>query len=96
MKIKLKEITIKEVSNKYVNDNEEGVVGYGGKLNIRPKYQREFVYKDHQRDAVIETVRKNFPLNVMYWVESEDGTYEVMDGQQRTISICEYIAGKFS
>ena len=96
MKIKLKEITIKEVSNKYLNDNEEGVVGYGGKLNIRPKYQREFVYKDHQRDAVIETVRKNFPLNVMYWVENEDGTYEVMDGQQRTISICEYIAGKFS
>jgi len=96
MKIKLKEITIKEVSNKYINDDEEGVVGYGGKLNIRPKYQREFVYKDHQRDAVIETVRKNFPLNVMYWVENEDGTYEVMDGQQRTISICEYIAGKFS
>src|SRR3990167_4595081 len=96
MKIKLKEITIKEVANKYTNDNEEGVVGYGGKLNIRPKYQREFVYKDHQRDAVIETVRKNFPLNVMYWVENEDGTYEVMDGQQRTISICEYVAGKFS
>ncbi|MDO8658507.1 MAG: DUF262 domain-containing protein [Candidatus Levybacteria bacterium] len=96
MKIKLKEITIKEVSNKYLNDNEEGVVGYGGKLNIRPKYQREFVYKDHQRDAVIETVRKNFPLNVMYWVENGDGTYEVMDGQQRTISVCEYIAGKFS
>ena len=96
MKIQLKEITIKEVFNKYKNDNEEGVVGYGGKLNIRPKYQREFVYKDHQRDAVIETIRKNFPLNVMYWVKNEDGTYEVMDGQQRTISFCEYIDGKFS
>ena len=72
------------------------MVGYGGKLNIRPKYQREFVYKDHQRDAVIETIRKNFPLNVMYWVKNEDGTYEVMDGQQRTISFCEYIDGKFS
>jgi hypothetical protein len=96
MKIELKEITIKEVSNKYLNDEEEGVVGYNGKLNIRPKYQREFVYKDKQKFAVIETVRKDFPLNVMYWVENEDGTYEVMDGQQRTISICEYIAGKFS
>ena len=96
MKIELKEITIREVSNGYVNDNEEGVVGYGGKLNIRPKYQREFVYKDKQRDAVIETVKKNFPLNVMYWVRNEDGTYEVLDGQQRTISICEYVAGSFS
>lgn len=96
MKIELKEILIKDVANGYINDNEEGVVGYDGKLNIRPKYQREFVYKDKQRDSVIETVRKNFPLNVMYWVKNEDGTYEVLDGQQRTISICEYVVGKFS
>jgi hypothetical protein len=66
MKIQLKEITIKEVSNGYINNNEEGVIGYNGKLNIRPKYQREFVYKDRQRDSVIETVQKDFPLNVMY------------------------------
>lgn len=96
MKIELKEITIKEVANSYVNDNEEGVVGFGGKLNIRPKYQREFVYKDKQRDSVIETVQKDFPLNVMYWVKNEDDTYEVLDGQQRTISICEYVTGSFS
>ena len=96
MKIELKEITIKEVITGYKNDEEEGVVGYKEKLNIRPKYQREFVYKDKQRDAVIETIRKSFPLNVMYWVKNEDGTFEVMDGQQRTISFCEYVAGKFS
>ena len=96
MKIELKEITIREVSKEYFNDNEEGVVGFDGKLNIRPKYQREFVYKDKQRDAVIETVIKNFPLNVMYWVKNEDDTYEVLDGQQRTISICEYVTGSFS
>ena len=96
MKIELKEISIKEVANGYVNNDEEGVVGYGGKLNIRPKYQREFVYKDKQRDAVIETVQKHFPLNVMYWVKNADDTYEVLDGQQRTISICEYVAGSFS
>lgn len=96
MKIELKEITIREVSNDYVNDNEEGVVGFSGNLNIRPKYQREFVYKDKQRDSVIETVQKNFPLNVMYWVKNADDTYEVLDGQQRTISVCEYVKGSFS
>ena len=96
MKIELKEITIREVSKNYLNDNEEGVVGFGGKHNIRPKYQREFVYKDKQRDAVIETVNKNFPLNVMYWVKNEDDTYEVLDGQQRTISICRYVVGDFA
>jgi hypothetical protein len=96
MKIELKEISIRDVSNGYLNSDIEGVVGYGGKLNIRPKYQREFIYKDKQKDAVIETVRKGFPLNVMYWVKNADDTYEVMDGQQRTVSICEYVANKFT
>jgi hypothetical protein len=96
MKIELKEITIRDVANGYINNEEEGVVGYGGNLNIRPKYQREFVYGDKQRDSVIETIKKDFPLNVMYWVKNEDGTFEVLDGQQRTISFCEYIDGEFS
>lgn len=97
MKIELKEVTVREVTEGYVNNNEEGgVVGYGGNLNIRPKYQREFIYKDKQRDAVIETLRKGFPLNVMYWVAAGDTAYEVLDGQQRTISICEYVTGDFA
>lgn len=96
MKIELREVPIREVIEGYVNNAEDGVIGYSGRLNIRPKYQREFVYRDRQRDAVIETVRKNFPLNVLYWVENSDGTYEVLDGQQRTISICEYVVGNFS
>ena len=96
MEIKLKEISVREVVENYVNNDEDGVVGYNGKLNIRPKYQREFVYKDKQRDAVIDTVRRDFPLNVMYWVDNGNDTYEVLDGQQRTISICEYVKGSFS
>lgn len=81
----------------YVNNDEDNsVIGFSGKLNIRPKYQREFVYKDKQRDEVINTVRHNFPLNVMYWCKNDDGSFEVLDGQQRTISICEYVSGEFS
>lgn len=96
MRIELNEIPVRELVAGYVNNQEDGVIGFGGRLNIRPKYQREFVYKDKQRDSVIETVRKDFPLNVMYWVKNSDGTYEVLDGQQRTISICEYVSGNFS
>jgi Restriction endonuclease len=95
MKIELHEIAIKDLVKDYEDKQEEGVYGYGGKLNIRPKYQREFVYKDKQRDAVIDTVQKNFPLNVMYWVKNGK-TYEVLDGQQRTISICQYVKGEYS
>ena len=96
MKIELNKISIREVITDYKDSREEGVVAYGGKLDVRPKYQREFVYKDKQRDAVIETVKQNFPLNVMYWMVREDGGYEVLDGQQRTISIGQYVNGDFS
>ncbi len=96
MQIKLHEITIRDVFNGYKDSQENGVVGFGGKLNIRPAFQREFVYKEKQRDAVIETVKQGFPLNVMYWAETDDGNYELLDGQQRTISICQYVNGDFS
>ncbi len=96
MKIKLQEISIREVAENYVDNAEEGVIGYSGKLNIRPKYQREFVYDEKKRNAVIDSIRKGFPLNVMYWVKNEDGTFEVLDGQQRTISFCQYVKSDFS
>jgi len=96
MKITLKEIPIREVANGYCDNDENGVVGYGGKLNIRPAFQREFVYKDKQRDEVIKTVTNGFPLNVMYWIKNPNDTYELLDGQQRTVSICQYINGDFS
>src|SRR2546425_11198161 len=96
MKIELKEITVEKLTDGFADSAEAGVVGYGGKLDIRPPYQREFIYKDKQRDAVINTVTNDFPLNVMYWSVRADGNFEVIDGQQRTISVCQYVAGDFS
>ena len=96
MKIELQKIKIKEVFDGYSDSAEEGVFGYGGRLDIRPKYQREFVYDDKKRNAVIDTIRKGYPLNVMYWAEKSDGTFEILDGQQRTISFCRYLEGDFS
>lgn len=96
MKTELQEITVMDLVEGYNDDGEGGVVGYGGKLDIRPPYQREFVYKEKQRDAVLYTVRKGFSLNEMHWVKNDSGVYEVLDGQQRTISICSYVAGDFS
>jgi hypothetical protein len=95
MKIDLHKIPILELVKGYSNSDEEGVQGYGGKLDIRPKYQREFVYKEEQRNAVIDTVRHDFPLNVMYWVKNSESSFEVLDGQQRSISICEYVQNNF-
>lgn len=99
MKITPIEVTVREITEGYVNNDEQGVRGYGGLLDIRPPYQREFIYNEKEQQAVIQTVLNGYPLNVMYWVkrsEDADCPYEVMDGQQRTLSLCEYVAGKFS
>ena len=96
MKITETKITIRELVENYSDDGDGGVFGYNNKLIIRPSFQREFVYKDKQRDAVIETIRKGFPLNTMYWSKVEDNKFEVLDGQQRTISIGQFINGDFT
>lgn len=97
MKITLHTITIKKVVDGYEDKGEEGgIFGYGGKLNIRPKFQREFFYKKKQKEEVIRSVFKGFPLNVMYWVKNAEGGFELLDGQQRTMSICSYYKNQFS
>lgn len=99
MTIKQIEVTIGEITKGYINNDEQGVRGYDGKLDIRPPYQREFIYNEREQEAVIHTVLNGYPLNVMYWVKRSDDAecpYEVMDGQQRTLSLCEYVDGKFS
>jgi len=105
MKITHKHIKIRDLHAGFKDSGDAGVVGFGGRLNIRPAYQREFVYKDEQRNKVIDTVRKGYPLNVMYWARNPDPAdpsddllagFEVLDGQQRTLSVCKYVSGDFS
>ena len=96
MKIDPHEITVRELTKGFSDDGDGGVRGYDGKLDIRPPYQREFVYEEKDRAAVIDTASKSYPLNVMYWAVRDDGTFEVIDGQQRTISLAQYVAGEFA
>ncbi len=96
MKIKPFKVTIKELAKGYVDNGEDGVIGFNGKLDIRPPYQREFIYGEKDTKAVIHTILNGFPLNVMYWSVREDGNYEIIDGQQRTISFCRFVNNIFS
>lgn len=92
------DITVKDLIEGYRQESDlapnEPLCAYGGKLCIRPAFQRSFVYNKKQASAVIESILKGYPLNNMYWIENapaenveENGC---MDGQQRTISICEF------
>lgn len=96
MKIEPKQIKVRDVFDNYADNGDDGVFAYGGRLAIRPPYQREFVYDNEQAEAVIQTVLKGFPLNVMYWVKVGDDKYEVLDGQQRTLSVMQFLKHKFS
>lgn len=104
MQITLTNPTVRDLVADYMNDAIKGVRGFGDNLDIRPRYQREFVYSPKQQAEVIHTVMRGLPLNVMYWVDRgeqfdsdpETPRYEVMDGQQRTVSICEYVEGAFA
>lgn len=97
MIINMIKVPVKDLIQGYSEDEQTSRVrAWGGKLDVRPEYQREFVYSEGKRDAVINTILKGFPLNIMYFVDRKDGTYEVLDGQQRIISICRYATNKFS
>ena len=93
MKIDTIQVTVKDVFEGFSDNGEDGVFGYGGMLSIRPPYQREFVYNDEKQKAVLTTIKQGFPLNVMYWVLNNQGQYEVLDGQQRTLSFCKFLNG---
>lgn len=96
MIIKPISIKVRDIFDSYNDNGDDGVFAYGGKLAVRPPYQREFVYDLAQSEAVLNTVIKGFPLNVMYWVKVGEDQYEVLDGQQRTLSIMRYLEHQFS
>lgn len=90
-------ITIRDLCKGYVNESEtdieKGVYAYNGKLCVRPAFQRSFIYNDKQANAVVNTAFRGFPLNIMYWADNGDGTYDCLDGQQRTISLANFVDG---
>lgn len=96
MEIIKKEISIRDLVHEYTNDEELGVYAFDNKLNIRPPYQREMVYNMDQQVAVIRSIMNNYPLNTMYWADNGDGTYSMIDGQQRSLSICRFCEGDYS
>ena len=90
-------LTVKELTRGYVENTSTGErTTMNGLLNITPPYQREFVYEQPRRDAVITTILEGCPLNVIYLAKLDDGRLEVIDGQQRITSICKFVKGQFS
>ena len=90
------QIKIRDLVSGYLDSEENGVFAFGGNLNVRPAYQREFVYDDEKRALVIDSVACNIDLGKLYWSDNGNGTFECLDGQQRTLSICQFCNNVFS
>ena len=106
MQITTKYISIRDLSRNYIDQGDDGVFTYNPSntdssplLVCRPQYQRAFVYTTEESVDLIKSIMEGYPIGLFYWVETNndpDHDYELMDGQQRTISICSYINGDFA
>lgn len=98
MKTTLKtDLTIAEICKGFVYNELEGkgLFGLSGKLTIQPEYQRNYIYADGKKDvAVIQSVLKEYPLGLIYFVKTDEDKYEILDGQQRITSIGRFLTGK--
>jgi len=93
------DITIGEICEgfQYSESEEKGLFGWNGKLTIQPEYQRHYIYDNGKDDvAVIDSLLKGYPIGLIYFVETEDGRYEILDGQQRITSIGRYLTNWFA
>lgn len=102
-KIKIKDLD-KGFNISELVGSDENVMCYDGKLNCRPAYQRNYVYDTEKvkgknytkQEEVLNTIfrgyesKTKFPIGVMYWEKMSDGTYQLLDGQQRTLSVLLY------
>ena len=92
------DITVEDICKGFVYNETEGkgLFGLSGKLVIQPEYQRNYIYADGKKDvAVIKSLMKGYPLGLIYFTQTADGMYEVLDGQQRITSFGRFLTGKF-
>ena len=65
------------------------------KVNLRPSYQREYVWTVRTASKLVESLMLNIPIPTMFFHEVNDGGLEVVDGKQRLTSIWAFINGEF-
>lgn len=62
-----------------------------GDLNISPVYQRMFRWDIEQQSALIESILLQIPIPPIYVYQSEDGKWNLIDGQQRLSTIFKFM-----
>jgi hypothetical protein len=85
MKYQTKEVTIRSLIN-LIKENQ---------INLRPSYQRNFIWGPADQKSLIETIMKGWPLPNFFIYNDGRGNYEMVDGQQRSRTIFKYSRNEF-
>lgn len=64
-------------------------------INLRPPYQRNFIWTPKDQRLLIDSIHKGYPLPNFFVLINEDGKYEMVDGQQRATTIYKYYKNEF-
>lgn len=63
------------------------------KIDLSPHYQRKDVWPISVQKKLIDTIQRNLPLPSFFVRLMKDGSYEMVDGQQRSRAIKAYVDG---
>ena len=66
------------------------------KINLRPPYQRNFIWPTKDQKFLIESIKKGYPLPNFFILDNGNGNYEMLDGQQRAVTIHKFINNEFA
>lgn len=67
-----------------------------GKLNKNISIQRKEIWDDEKKSNLILSLLLDIPVESLLFEEAENGSYNVLDGKQRTLTICSFIDGGFA
>lgn len=88
IRIEQKTITIFQIEH-WINAEN------GKKLNLSPEYQRNLVWDDKRKSALIESLLLRIPIPAFYLDEDRAGNKSVIDGVQRLSTIHSFLNNEF-
>lgn len=67
-----------------------------GDIILQPHYQRKNVWTRPKKSKLIESILRSIPIPSIYFAETPDGDWEVVDGQQRLTSFFEFLDNEYA
>ena len=71
------------------------VDGFDEALYVIPKYQRKYIWSQEQVENLAISLIRGLPIPPIYVYTNKDNQREILDGQQRMLSLLLYYKGKY-